>query len=301
MFYYILFAAYAFFLGASVASFLNVCIWRIPREESVVSPPSHCPKCNAPIRWYQNIPIVSWLLLGGRCAVCKEAISPRYILVETLGGLLFLAAYAQWANPVLTDYLPPLGMTAISLRTMPVEWLVAAGLILGSFVDLDHQWIPDRVTVGGILIGIPLCVLVPELQGESTWTGALEWSLIGAAAGFFGLWAIGWIFSKLFRKEALGFGDVQLVGAIGAFFGPAAVLFTLIVSSFAGAAVGIAMIAKGKARLGGFTAVPYGPFLALGALVWMYWGPALLKWYVALFVRRFFLQFFRSFAKWESL
>lgn len=284
MFYYCLFAFYAFFLGSSIASFLNVCIWRIPREESVISPPSHCPKCNAPIRWYQNIPIVSWLALGGRCANCREPISPRYILVETLGGLLFLAAFTQWANPAMTPYLPPLGMTEITFRTVPVEWLVASGLVLGSFVDIDHQWIPDRVTIGGILAGIIASSLVPELQRETTRLGGLEWSLIGAAVGFFGLWFTGWIFSKAFRKEALGFGDVKLVGAIGAFFGPAAVLFTLIVSSFTGAAVGIAMIAKGKARLGGFTAVPYGPFLAFGALVWMYWGPNIVARYMALFI-----------------
>ena len=128
---------------------------------------------------------------------------------------------------------------------------------------------------------MPLSALVPELQGEATRLAALISSLEGLAFGFFFMWGMGWIFSKLFKREALGFGDVKLMGAIGAFFGPAAVLFTLIVSSVVGSLIGMALLARVRAKLGGFTAVPFGPFIAMGALVWMYWWPVLLEWYLS--------------------
>jgi len=286
MFYYWLFCGYAFFFGACVASFLNVCIWRIPRGESVVSPPSHCPKCNARIRWYQNIPIFSWLALRGRCANCREPISPRYIGVELLGGILFLCAFAQWANNPAgvfrSVYYPPLGMAMYHTFAMvPVAWLAFAGLMLGSFVDIDHQWIPDRVTIGGMVLGVPLSCLVPELQGETAWKAALPWSAGGLLFGFGLLWLVGEVFSRIFKKEAMGFGDVKLMGAIGAFFGPAAVLFCLVVSSLLGSVVGFAMILRGKVKLGGYTAIPYGPYIALSAVLWTFWGHGILAWYMA--------------------
>ncbi len=283
LYYFIVFALFAFSLGACVASFLNVCIWRLPREESVVSPPSHCPKCNAPIRWYQNIPIISWCCLRGRCANCRQPISPRYMVVEILGGVFFLLAYMQWAMPAILGYLPPFGMVRLfDPWMMAVEALAITGLILGSFIDLDHFYLPDRVTIGGMVLGVPLSFLVPEMQGQPDRIGALCWSVGGMAGGFLFLWAVGAVFSKLFRKEALGFGDVKLIGAVGAFFGPWAVLFTIIMSSVVGSVAGIALVMRGRAKLGGFTAVPYGPFLALGALVWMYWGPAIFDWYLRL-------------------
>ena len=285
MFYFYLFATFSFALGSCVASFLNVCIWRLPREESVVSPPSHCPKCDARIKWHQNIPIVSWCALRGRCASCGCKISPRYILVETLGGLLFLAAYLQWTQGGAMLHAPSaawgLGMAPLKdFWAVPVEWLIVSGLILGAFIDLDHYYLPDRVTVGGMILGVPLSTLVPELQGETTHMAAFLSSVEGWAFGFFFLWGMRWFFSKLFKKEALGFGDVKLMGAIGAFFGPASVLFTLIVSSVVGSAAGMALIMRGRTKLGGFTAVPFGPFIAIGALVWMYWGPVLLDFYM---------------------
>lgn len=284
LYYFVVFACFSFAMGCCIASFMNVCIWRIPREESVAWPPSHCPKCNAAIKWYQNIPIVSWCALRGRCANCHEPISVRYTIVELLGGILFLLAYLQWAMPFFFGGVPALGLVPLrTIWTVPVYWLVATGLILGSFIDLEHQWIPDRVTIGGMILGVPLSFLVPELQGEKVPLQALYWSLGGLAFGFFFLWGIGWVFSKIFKKEAMGFGDVKLIGGVGAFFGPWAVLFTIVISSFVGALVGGALILRGRAKLGGFTAVPYGPFLALGVLVWMYWGPAVLNWYLNLY------------------
>ena len=135
------------------------------------------------------------------------------------------------------------------------------------------------------MLGVPLSFLVPELQLEKRPLDALCWSAAGLAFGFFFLWAMGWFFSKVFKKDALGFGDVKLMGAVGAFFGPVAVLFTLILSSLVGSVVGVAMMARGKAKLGGFTAVPYGPFIALGVAVWMFWGPPLTAWYLHFFTR----------------
>ena len=291
MYYFCVFAAFSFALGCCVASFLNVCIWRLPRGESVVRPGSHCPKCNAPIRWWQNIPIVSWLALRGRCANCREPISSRYIMVELLGGVLFLLAYLQWASPFFFRAPPPVGLVPhADFWTVPVSWLVVTGLILGSFIDLDHFYLPDRVTIGGMVLGVPLSFLVPELQGivgegAAGWSAnlsALCWSVGGLLFGFFFLWGIGWIFTKLLKKDAMGFGDVKLPGAVGAFFGPWAVLFTIIASSLVGSVVGLGMILRGKAKLGGCTAVPYGPFIAIGVLGWMFWGPALVAWYLAL-------------------
>ena len=288
LYYFIVFACFAFAMGACIASFMNVCIWRIPRNESVVSPPSHCPNCNAPIRWYQNIPILSWCCLRGKCANCHKPISVRYTIVELLGGILFLMAYFQWGIPfffrgdVALYGLQPLR----SLWAVPVFWVVFAGLILGSFVDLAEQWIPDRVTIGGMILGVPLSVLVPELQGEQMRLHALYWSLGGLFFGFGFLWLVGFVFSKIVKKDALGFGDVNLIGAVGAFFGPGAVLFTIIVSSFVGAVVGVVLMLRGKAKLGGFTAVPYGPFLALGVIAWMFWGPGIVGWYLRLLTAR---------------
>ena len=283
MYYFCVFACFAFAMGACIASFLNVCIWRIPRNESVVNPPSHCPNCAAPIRWYQNIPIVSWCCLRGRCANCGKPISVRYTIVEALGGILFLMAYLQWGMPFFLGVAPALGLRELAcIWSVPVFWLVFAGLILGSFIDLAEQWIPDRVTIGGMILGVPLSYLVPELQGEKVGLFALYWSLAGLAFGFGFLWLMGFVFSKIVKKDALGFGDVKLIGAVGAFFGPGAVLFTIVVSSFVGAVVGVALILRGKARLGGFTAVPYGPFLALGTVTWMFWGPRILDWYLRL-------------------
>ena len=288
LYYFIVFACFAFAMGACIGSFMHVCIWRIPRNESVVSPPSHCPNCNAPIRWYQNIPILSWCCLRGKCANCHKPISVRYTIVELLGGILFLMAYFQWGIPfffrgdVALYGLQPLR----SLWAVPVFWVVFAGLILGSFVDLAEQWIPDRVTIGGMILGVPLSVLVPELQGEQMRLHALYWSLGGLFFGFGFLWLVGFVFSKIVKKDALGFGDVKLIGAVGAFFGPGAVLFTIIVSSFVGAVVGVVLMLRGKAKLGGFTAVPYGPFLALGVIAWMFWGPGIVGWYLRLMTTR---------------
>ena len=209
---------------------------------------------------------------------------PRVELARAAGAVRELPpADFQWAAGFFLRMPPPLGLHPLAcVWAVPACWLVFSGLILGSFIDLDHFYLPDRVTIGGMLLGVPISFGVPEFQGETQRLTALYWSLGGLAAGFLGLWALSWLATKAFKKEAMGFGDVKLLGAIGAFFGPVAVLFTVVVSSFVGALVGGVLILRGKAKLGGLTAVPYGPFLALGVLVWMFWGPRIVNWYLHL-------------------
>ena len=259
---------FSFAMGACIASFLNVVIWRVPRGESIVSPPSHCPKCNAPIRWYQNLPILSWLALRGKCANCKAPISPRYICVETLGGLLFLAAFAKF------------GVFA------PLMWVWLSLMIVGSFIDFDHQLLPDFVTVGGMIYGLALAVAAAFLPipvfADGPFAFPLFNSLVGLAFGFGLLWLVRFFGSKAFKREAMGLGDVFLMGAIGAIFGPVAVLLTLILSSVFGSAVGLGMIAMSKTRFGKFVEIPFGPYICLGCLTWMFCGPELVAWYLNL-------------------
>ena len=267
---------FSFWMGSCIASFLNVVIWRVPRGESIVRPASHCPKCNAAIKWYQNIPILSWLALRGRCAKCRAPISPRYILVETLGGILFLAAFLQfeiWA---------------------PVMWVWISLMIVGSFIDFDHQLLPDFVTVGGMIYGVILALaasFVPSPLVKSAFPLFPEFlpfawpilnSLFGMVFGFGLLWLVRFFGSKAFGREAMGLGDVFLMGAVGALFGPVAVLVTMILSSIFGTIVGIGLMICAKVRLGKFVAIPYGPYICLGCLAWMFYGPQLVNWYISL-------------------
>ena len=148
LFYQFLAASFATLFGACVGSFLNVCIYRIPRDESVIAPRSHCPHCNTLIPWYLNIPVLSWLCLRGRCATCKGPIAFRYTLVELLTGMLFLAVFMKWAAPA-TMRMPPITDPLV----IPIYWIFLSGLVLGTFVDFEHFIIPDSVTIGGMVVG----------------------------------------------------------------------------------------------------------------------------------------------------
>ena len=276
-------AFFSFWLGACIASFLNVVIWRAPRGESIVSPPSHCPKCNSPIKWYQNIPILSWLALRGKCANCKAPFSPRYIFVEALGGCLFLAAF-------LWLWLPTAPLW-FAVTHVVVMWIWIALMIAGAFIDFDHQLLPDFTTVGGMVLGVAESLVATSFNfvyGDgvqaSTWLKftPLFWSLGGLVFGFGLLWLVRWIGSKAFKREAMGMGDVFLMGAVGALFGPVAVLVTLILSSVFGSVVGIVLILLSKTKLGGFTPIPYGPYICMGCLAWMFYGQQLVDWYLCL-------------------
>ncbi|MDA3799154.1 MAG: prepilin peptidase [Kiritimatiellae bacterium] len=274
MYYY--FAFIVFLFGASVGSFLNVCIYRIPEDLSVVKPRSFCPKCKTPIPWYCNVPMLSYVFLGGKCKYCKVPISSRYFGVELLTALLFLLV---WLKLSVFGYSAPLGMTEIySVPQVFCYWLVVFGLVMGSFIDIDHYILPDRVTLGGIVLGFIFSALVPALHQQEHWLKSLLISFAGAAIGFGLLWLVA-IFGKLiFKKEAMGFGDVKLMGAVGAFFGISSIFFVLIFSSFLGAFFGIACMILKKKELQ--SRIPFGPFIAAAVLVFMFWGPSLIDLYI---------------------
>ncbi|MDY0269612.1 prepilin peptidase [Trichloromonas sp.] len=255
---YYLFLGFAFVFGAVVGSFLNVCIYRIPAGESVVSPRSRCPRCGSLIRWYQNIPILSWLFLRGRCANCRTRISPRYVLVEALTGLLFVL--------VLRDF-------GIHWAT-PVFWVFIALLVTITFIDLDHQIIPDVISLPGIVIGFGASFLLPWVS----WSDSLLGILLGGGSLF--LVAVGYEF--LTKKEGMGGGDIKLLAMLGAFLGWKAVLPIIFVSSLLGTLVGVPlMLAKGS---DGKLAIPFGPFLAAAAVIWLFWGEFLADWYLQRFL-----------------
>lgn len=279
------FSFYSFMMGAFIASFLNVVIWRVPRGESIVTPPSHCPKCNSRIRWWQNIPIVSWLALRGKCAKCRAPISPRYILIETLGGMLFLATF--W-------HLFPVGaaISAYAVSDLIVWWIWIALMIVGTFIDFDHQLLPDFVTVGGMVLGIIAAAANLAIFISTTQIATPDWwdysrgfimSIVGLLTGFGMMWLIRALGTKAFKREAMGLGDVFLMGAIGAIFGPIATIFCLMVSAILGSIVGLGMILLSKAKLGKFVAIPYGPYICMACLVWMFRGPQIVLWYLSLF------------------
>lgn len=266
-------SVFAFALGACIASFLNVVIWRVPRGESIVSPPSHCPKCGAAIRWFQNIPVVSWIALRGRCANCRASISPRYVVVEALGGILFLAVFLRYGT--LWRFEPE------GLFVIAVMWTWVALMIVGSFIDFDHKLLPDFTTVGGMALGL-FCAMVHVFVFGRPW-GYVTWSAIGLVFGFGLLWLVRFFGSKAFGREAMGLGDVFLMGAVGAMCGPVAVLVTLILSSTLGAVVGLVSVAASKSHRGRFVEIPYGPYICLGCIVWMFGGSELVRAYLGMF------------------
>jgi leader peptidase (prepilin peptidase)/N-methyltransferase len=270
---YLYLTGLVFWFGACMGSFLNVCIYRIPREESVISPGSHCPHCNHAIRWYDNIPLISFCVLRARCRNCQGTISPRYVIVESLIAVLFVMVWLK-LNPA-----PFLAMTHIChFAIIPIFWLAVFGLALGTFVDLEHMIIPDRVSLGGIVLGLGLSTLVPSLQGQPDAYGGFVSSLLGGSLGVGLLWAIAVLGKLAFRKDAMGMGDVKLMGAIGAFLGWPAVVFTLMASSFLGAGFGVSMILAGKKEMQ--SRIPFGPYIATAALIWMLWGPTILNAYL---------------------
>lgn len=254
--YYFLLVA-AFVLGAVVGSFLNVCIYRIPAGVSIVSPPSSCPSCGQRIRWYQNIPILSYLFLLGRCASCKVRISSRYPFVEALNGSLFcLVLYQFGFHPATLVY-----------------WVLAAALVTISFIDLDHQIIPDVISLPGIVLGLAFSFLVP-------WVGWLN-SLVGVLVGGGSLYLIALAYELLTKREGMGGGDIKLLAMLGAFLGWKAIFPIVFMASLLGTMIGVPLmlLQKKDARF----ALPFGPFLALAALIQLFWGRDLLGWYLGFF------------------
>jgi len=237
---------YVFVVGLVLGSFLNVCIHRLPLGESVVRPGSRCPSCKSWIRWYQNVPVLSWLALRGRCANCNTPIPLRYPLVELLTAVLALALWRVYGPSVAFFVAATFGMALLVLF----------------FTDWDHQLLPDRVTLLGFGAGVAAAWINPFLGGEQGWPRIWS-SLLGAAIGSGVLWAIGAIYTKLRGVEAMGMGDVKMMAMVGAFTGPKGVLFTLFFASLLGAVVGLSLIPLRGRTLK--DALPFGCFLAPAA------------------------------------
>lgn len=343
-----------FLFGATVGSFLNVCIYRMPRGISVVHPPSACPHCHTRIRWYHNIPLITYLAIGGKCRYCGARITPRYFLVELLTAVAFLSVWLTFGS-----WLPV------------IYWILLAGLIVATFIDFEHFIIPNEITLGGIVAGLIASALYPPLHDAVSVPAALAQSALGILCGGGVLYAVveagKWLFGKrklpldpgtpvmianqklrvgdeelpweemFFRnrdritfhaatlqcgnqtwqdvdvvvsetelqvagqtipladagpiqattelivipREAMGLGDVKLLAAIGAFLGWKATLFTVFLSSVLGGLVGLALILMQRVNWQG--RIPYGPYLVVGAVVWIFFGQQLVYWYMNLF------------------
>lgn len=245
-----------FIAGTIIGSFLNVIIYRMPRGRSIVRPPSACPECGAPVRPRDNIPVVSFLLLRGRCRDCGTRIPLRYPVVEILAGLIPVLIFAMYGAGA----------------ELAVYWPVSCALLVITFVDLDLQIIPDKITLPGLVAGL----VVSPATGLTT----LPESLIGAVVGGGVLYLIGLLGAMAFRKESMGGGDIKLAAMMGAFLGWKAVLLTLFIAFFVGAAAGVAVLAR-RGRSVDHT-IPFGPFLALGSFVSIVWAESLLAWYLKL-------------------
>lgn len=243
-----------FVFGAMVGSFLNVCIYRLPLRLSIAFPRSYCPACQTPIRAYDNIPILSYFVLRGRCRVCGKEISPRYPLIEALTGMTAVAAFLRFG------WQPE----------FPVAFAFLSALIVVTFVDIDHQIIPDPVSLPGIVVGF----LVASVTGDPGWKASLLGILIGGGI----LWAVAEGYHRLTGREGMGGGDIKLLAMIGAFLGWQAVPVTLLIASLTGTAVGLSLILI--QRQDSRTPIPFGPFLALGAVCALFYGDALIAWYL---------------------
>ncbi|GMU92998.1 MAG: prepilin peptidase [Candidatus Hydrogenedentota bacterium] len=260
----------SFLLGAIVGSFLNVCVYRLPKGESIVHPRSRCPQCQTAIAWHDNIPMVSWLLLGARCRHCKAPISWQYPLVEAITAVLFACVYIRF------------GMTI----AWPVYMLLAAALVLVTFVDLTDWTIPNEVTFPGIPLGLVFAMVAmfyPDSGLIVLGPGAPIFNaLIGMAAGGGLLYLLDRGTVMVLGKRGMGFGDVKLLAMLGAFFGWPGVIMIIVAASFIGSAVGLSLIAYQRARGAQESAhyLPFGPYLSVGGLVVMFFGQAIYTFYV---------------------
>ncbi|MBI1749859.1 MAG: prepilin peptidase [Acidobacteria bacterium] len=268
-----------FIFGLLIGSFLNVCIRRLPAEQpeerSIVHPRSHCPHCKAPIDWYDNIPLLSYLLLAGKCRSCKMPISALYPVVELITALLFLASAAVF------------GLTFIALK-----WTIFACLmIVLVFTDIIARILPDPITFGGLAAGLVLAFFsVPE-DGAAAWLSrrlfdfpppapvlSLADTLFGAALGGGLLWLVGEVYFKMRGREGMGFGDVKMMTLVGAFLGPQRTFLTILVGSLLGSILGLLFILV--RRKGADYELPFGSFLGIAALLVVFFGTPVLEWYL---------------------
>jgi len=244
----------AFIFGICIGSFLNVCIFRLPAGKSIVHPPSSCPGCNAAIRFYDNIPVLSWFILRGQCRNCHTPIAFRYVMVELMGGFMAVCVYLRFGPSVQ-------GIIYFSF---------IAALLVITFIDIDYHIIPDVISLPGILLGFAAAFFIPTLN----WMD----SLIGIMAGGGSLYAVAWGYERISGKEGMGGGDIKLLAMIGAFIGWQGVLLTIFMGSAIGTLVGLIDMRVKKKDMK--MRIPFGPFLALGAIIHLFLGNELIAWYL---------------------
>lgn len=247
---------FIFVAGAALGSFLNVCIYRLPRGESLIYPSSHCVHCNHAIPWHDNIPFLGFLLLRGRCRFCARPIALRYIVVEFIMAGLLVLFYVLFG---------------VDVRFFLYSILTSA-LVVSSFIDFEHQVIPDVITIPGIFAGLILCALFPSITDRPDRLGAFYYSIKGMLVGGGSIYLLGIIGELIFRKEAMGGGDVKLMAMIGAFLGLKLALFVFFVAPFFGAIAGVITKIRHNKNI-----IPYGPYLSIATLVAIIWGEKVLN------------------------
>ncbi len=270
-------SAVVLLIGLIVGSFLNVCIVRIPRGRSIVNPPSHCPRCRERIKFYDNIPVISFLILRGRCRSCGEPISWRYPMVELLNGLIYVwVVHEFW-------------ITGEAVLLMAL----CSSLIVITFIDFDFQIIPDVITFPGMLLGVmvgpfflstlnqPLPFHLDHLMPHAGYllVSFLN-AVIGMLCGALPLFTIGWLWEKIRHEEGMGMGDVKLMGMIGSFLGWKGAFLTIFFGAIIGSIVGLVLMMLKLHKKG--QVIPFGPFLALGAVATVFYGPDIIAWYLGL-------------------
>jgi leader peptidase (prepilin peptidase)/N-methyltransferase len=247
---------FIFILGSIIGSFLNVCIYRLPRGESLVYPSSHCVHCNHKIYWFDNIPFLSYLILRGKCRFCARPISFRYFVVELITALLLLTFYAYFG----------LGAKFFIFSILGIA------LIVSSFIDLEHRLIPDAITIPGMVIGLLISFLFPSILGEIKPVNGLLDSLAGLIIGGGSIYAMAVLGKLIFKKEAMGGGDVKLMAMIGAFVGWKLILLVFFLAPFFGAVVGIVVKIREKKDT-----IPYGPYISIATIIAVLWGEKILR------------------------
>jgi len=247
---------YTFFFGLCIGSFLNVCIYRLPLGKSIIRPHSMCPSCGHTIHALDNIPLFSFLILRGKCRNCDTRIPWRYPLVELITGLFAVCVFLKFG---------------LQARTL-IYFLFIAGLLVITFIDIDHKIIPDIISLPGIPAGFAAAFMIPDLSYKN--------SLAGILLGGGSLYAIAWIYTLITKREGMGGGDIKLLAMIGAFIGWQGVIFTIFSASAVGTAVGLIqmIISRGNMKL----AIPFGPFLSIGAITYIFFGQTIIAWYLGI-------------------
>jgi len=262
-------------IGAVIGSFLNVVIHRVPREESIAFPASHCPSCDTAIRPYDNIPVVSWAVLRGRCRSCRAPISARYPAVELLTGVLFALTYLLHSGLTLS---------------LPFDLAFVAAVVALVFIDAEHMLLPNVITYPGAALALAARVVVPNLYGVASlggeqtpaWLLSLGGAVLGALAGGGFLWLVGWLWERARGVEAMGLGDVKMMFMVGAFLGWPLTLLTVFVGVLTGSLAGVAAMAR-RGERDMQMLLPFGIFLGLGSLVSLLFGTRIIDWYVGKF------------------